>query len=85
MAELSLCLARELGERVCAYVRGAIMAGRTMNPVPCPRSYWALVSLRVWPTARWPMCQNMTAPRGACPSKYMTHTTPLVMEKLKGV
>jgi hypothetical protein len=33
MAELSLCLARELGERVCAYVRGAIMAGRTVDPV----------------------------------------------------
>ena len=33
IAELSLCLARELGERVCAYVRGSIMAGRSVNPV----------------------------------------------------
>jgi hypothetical protein len=32
-AELSLCLARELGERVCAYVRGSIMAGRSVDPV----------------------------------------------------
>ena len=31
--EMSLSLARELGERVCAYVRGAIMAGRRVDPV----------------------------------------------------
>lgn len=31
--EMSLSLARELSERVCAYVRGAIMAGRFTNPV----------------------------------------------------
>ena len=33
VAEMSLCLARELGERVSAYVRGAVMAGRSVNPV----------------------------------------------------
>ena len=31
--EMSLSLARELGERVCAYVRGALMAGRHVDPV----------------------------------------------------
>ena len=33
VSEMSLALARELGERVCAYVRGAIMAGRSVDPV----------------------------------------------------
>ena len=32
-AEMSLSLARELSERVCAYVRGAIMTGRISDPV----------------------------------------------------
>ena len=32
-AEMSLSLARELSERVCAYVRGAIMTGRSTDPV----------------------------------------------------
>ena len=31
--EMSLSLARELSERVFAYVRGAIMAGRSTDPV----------------------------------------------------
>ena len=31
--EMSLSLARELSERVCAYVRGSIMAGRSTDPV----------------------------------------------------
>ena len=33
LTQLSLCLARELGERVQAYMRGAIMAGRRTDPV----------------------------------------------------
>jgi hypothetical protein len=33
VAELSLSLVREIGERVLQYVRGAIMAGRTTDPV----------------------------------------------------
>ena len=33
LTEFSVCLAKELGERVLAYVRGAIMAGRSADPV----------------------------------------------------
>jgi len=33
LTQLSLCLARELAERVQAYMRGAIMAGRRTDPV----------------------------------------------------
>ncbi len=33
MAELNLSLARETSERVLEYVRGAIMAGRSTDPV----------------------------------------------------
>lgn len=33
VVELSSLLARELSERVCAHVRGALMAGRDASPV----------------------------------------------------
>ena len=33
VGEMSLALARELAERLFAYVRGAIMAGRDVDPV----------------------------------------------------